>query len=254
MKKLKRSSHLADQSDSNGFDAEIEGEDDDIIDLEDIIEMPDGAIDEDEDLDLEVEMLEMGSDLGAETQKTAKLSVKEESQFGLEDEDLAKLIEEEPEEDGDEVLFDPSASGGSAKSSIGGGELQIFDEDDESLLDEIVNKPATPQTRPRAGERNLKARTAEALKVNHRTPVADAEPEAAISGEPAAPGSTQTASGSVPPSADDLAQMAEELLGRIESRLQEHIRVTVESKLPDLVRSIIREEVEKLRQELPEGD
>jgi len=245
MKKLKRSSHLADQSDSNGFDAEIEGEDDDIIDLEDIIEMPDGAIDEDEDLDLEVEMLEMGSDLGAETQKTAKLSVKEESQFGLEDEDLAKLIEEEPEEDGDEVLFDPSASG---------GELQIFDEDDESLLDEIVNKPATPQTRPRAGERNLKARTAEALKVNHRTPVADAEPEAAISGEPAAPGSTQTASGSVPPSADDLAQMAEELLGRIESRLQEHIRVTVESKLPDLVRSIIREEVEKLRQELPEGD
>jgi len=62
------------------LDIELEGADDDVIDLEDIIEMPDSPIDEDEDLDLDVEIFDVDSDLEPGTEKAAKPQVKEQPQ------------------------------------------------------------------------------------------------------------------------------------------------------------------------------
>ena len=87
-------------------------------------------------------------------------------------------------------------------------------------------------------------RAAAAIKVPEETRPVEAEAEPLISE------SLETGPASIPPSAD-LSKTAEELIGRIESRLQEHIQVMVESILPDLVRSIISEEIEKLKKELP---
>ena len=199
-----------------------EGPDDDIIDLEDIIEMPAGPIDEDEDLDLDVDVFELDSDLEPEPERPAQrpsqrparpLTKQQAKGQGSDVEDLLKSFDDEPEED--EELFEPVALKGPRKKSTGRAEPQVSeDEDEESLLDEFMDKPAI------ANE----------------------------SSEPAASKAAAPTIVPIPPAAD-LSQVAEELIGRIESRLQQHIQVMVESRLPDLVRSIINEEVEKLKKE-----
>lgn len=64
MKKAKQKNVYEDRSDPmGGLDMQLEGDDDDIIDLEDIIEMPDRPIDEDEDLDLDVEIFDVDEEL-----------------------------------------------------------------------------------------------------------------------------------------------------------------------------------------------
>ena len=193
----------------------LESPDDDIIDLEDIIEMPAGFIDEDEDL--AVDVFKLDSDLEPEpenlAQKAARPFMKEQAQRqSSEGQDLLKSFGDEAEEDED--LFEPVASGRPGKKSMGKAEPQVF-EDQGSLLDEFMDKPA----------------------------IADESIESAAS-KAAAPMSAPT------PPAADLSQVAEELIGRIESRLLQHIQVMVESRLPDLVRSIINEEVEKLKKQL----
>jgi len=63
MKKPTRSAPYEEPHDPmRDLDIELDSQDDEIIDLEDIIEMPDRPIDEDEDLDLDVEILDVDSD------------------------------------------------------------------------------------------------------------------------------------------------------------------------------------------------
>ncbi len=239
----------------------LEGPDDDIIDLEDIIEMPAGPIDEDEDLDLDGDVFEFDSDLEPEPEKPAqKLAqrparpfMKEQAQGqSSEVEDLLKSFDDEPEED--EKLFDPVASRGPRKKSIGRAEPQVFeDEEEESLLDEFMDKPAMPETGMRKEQKaGLGEKAAVATKAAREVRSAEVEPEAAIPdesfGSAASKGAAPVSAPVVP--AADLSQVAEELIGRIESRLEQHIQAMVESRLPDLVRSIISEEVEKLKNEL----
>jgi hypothetical protein len=193
----------------------LESPDDDIIELEDIIEMPAGFIDEDEDL--EVDVFDLDPDLEPElenhAENAARPFVKEKAQRqSSEGQDLLKSFGDEAEED--EKLFEPAVSRLPGKKSKGKAEPQVF-KDQESFLDEFMDKLAT----------------------------ADESLESAAS-KAAAPMSAP-----IPP-AVDLSQVAEELIARIESRLQQHIQVMVESRLPDLVRSIINEEVEKLKKEL----
>jgi hypothetical protein len=193
---------------------ELESPDDDIIELEDIIEMPSGFIDEDEDLDVDV--FELDPELEPEpenhAQKSARPLMKEQAQRqSSEGQDLLESFGDEADED--EKLFEPVASKPPGKKSKGIAEQQVF-EDKESFLDEFMDKPAI------ANE----------------------------SSEPAASKAAAPTIVPIPPAAD-LSQVAEELIGRIESRLQQHIQVMVESRLPDLVRSIINEEVEKLKKE-----
>ncbi|MGA3113758.1 MAG: hypothetical protein ABSF90_04905 [Syntrophobacteraceae bacterium] len=250
MKRPKGSSPYEEQPDPmRDLNIEFEGPDDDIIDLEDIIEMPSGPIDEDEDLDLDVDMF--ASDLEAEPGKAARPLMKEQAQgLSSEEEDLLKSFGDEPEED--EKLFEPVASRGPEKKSMEEAESQVF-EDEESLLDEFMDKPAMTETGMGAEEKiDLKARAAAAMKVPEDAPSAEVESEAAIPDESFESAASEAAALMIAPTppAADLSQMAEELIGRIESRLQEHIRIMVESMLPDLVRLIINEEIEKLKKEL----
>src|SRR5208283_2953357 len=156
MKRPKGSSPYEEQPDPmRDLNIEFEGPDDDIIDLEDIIEMPSGPIDEDEDLDLDVDMF--ASDLEAEPGKAARPLMKEQAQgISSEEEDLLKSFGDEPEED--EKLFEPVASRGPEKKSMEEAESQVF-EDEESLLDEFMDKPAMTETGMGAEEKiDLKAR------------------------------------------------------------------------------------------------
>ena len=67
MKKPTRSSPYEDSPDPmRDLDIELDTQNDEIIDLEDIIEMPARPIDEDEDLDLDVEILDVDADLEPE--------------------------------------------------------------------------------------------------------------------------------------------------------------------------------------------
>jgi hypothetical protein len=238
-----------------------EGPDDDIIDLEDIIEMPAGPIDEDEDLDLDVDVFELDSDLEPEPERPAQrpsqrparpLTKQQAKGQGSDVEDLLKSFDDEPEED--EELFEPVALKGPRKKSTGRAEPQVSeDEDEESLLDEFMDKPAMPETgMPTEEKAGLGQKAAAATKVAKEARSAEVKSEAVIpdeSLESAASKAAAPVSAPVAPAAD-LSKVAEELIGRIESRLEEHIRVMVESRLPDLVRSIVSEEVEKLKKEL----
>ncbi|MGO9020511.1 MAG: hypothetical protein ACLQVJ_19400 [Syntrophobacteraceae bacterium] len=254
MKRPKGSSPYEEQPDPmRDLNIEFESPDDDIIDLEDIIEMPSGPIDEDEDLDLDVDMFD--SDLepepGKPAQKAARPLMKEQAQrLSSEEEDLLKSFGDEPEED--EKLFEPIASEGPGKKSMEEAEPTVF-EDEESLLDEFMDKPAMTETGMDAEEKvDLKARAAAAMKVPEDAPSAEVESEAAIPDESFESAASEAAALMIAPipTAADLSQVAEELIGRIESRLQEHIKIMVESMLPDLVRHILNEEIEKLKKEL----
>lgn len=260
MKKPKKTSPYQEQSDPmRDLDIELEGlgDDEDIIELEDIIEMPDRPIDEDEDLDLDVEIFDVDSDLEPEPRKPAQkasrpLPKETSREIESEEKDLTESLGGEAEED--ETLFEPSAPGEPRTPPVGGTEPQVFEEEeeeDESLLDEFMDEPLAPETGIRREEKvDLKARAAAAMKVAEEGRSVEsgvaASDEPSAQAEEAAPAS---ASAAPPP---DLAQTAEELIGRIESRLQEHIRIVVESRLPNLVRSIINEEIDKLKKELAE--
>jgi hypothetical protein len=191
----------------------LESPDDDIIELEDIIEMPAGFIDEDEDLDVNV--FDLDPDLAPEeenqAQNAARPFVKEKAKRqSSEGQDLLKSFGDEE----DEKLFEPAVSRLPGKKSKGKAEPPVS-KDQESFLDEFMDKAAIAEE----------------------------------SVEPAAPKEAPPVSAPIPP-AVDLSKVAEELIAQMESRLQQHIQAMVESRLPELVRSIINEEVEKLKKEL----
>ncbi len=236
------------------LDIELESQDDEIIDLEDIIEMPARPIDEDEDLDLDVEILDADADFEPEPERPARKSQQPAMQERrpkrpiFEEEDLIDSFGEESEED--ETLFGPATSGkGAARKTVDRPELDVeldvFGEKDEkAILDELLGEPEMPESG--TGEEtgaSLLERAASAMKTPEETRSADIESEPAVS---KSQGAERTP---IQPPAD-LSKTVEELIDQIESRLQEHIRVMVESRLPDLVRSIIDEELQKLRKEL----
>ncbi len=234
MKRAKRSSNFDEQPDPmRDLNVELgsSDEDDDIIDLEDIIEMPDSPIDEDEDLDLDVDNFDVDSMLQPEPEKTARSS-----KLGSEDDDLINSFDDEPEEE--DELFGPGEPS-AGKPATKRKELEVFDEDDESLLDDFMENSLMTE----AGAAEPMSDQAWSTEVGPKGPIPDETSEPAPS-EAAAP-----ANASGPPSADP-SQIAEELVGQIESHLQDYIRAMVESRLPELVRSIIHEEVEKLKKEL----
>src|SRR5208337_1579340 len=88
------------------LDIELESQDDEIIELEDIIEMPARPIDEDEDLDLDVEILDVDSYLEPEPEpekpakKAAQPIMREQAQKQPpRQEDMFESFGDESEED-----------------------------------------------------------------------------------------------------------------------------------------------------------
>jgi hypothetical protein len=236
MKKPTRSSPYEEKSEPmRDLNIDLENPDDDeIIELEDIIEMPDSPIDEDEDLDLDV-VFDVDKEPVPEPKAASRPPVQEQAQMPRpEKEDLIESLGGEPEEE--DVLFEPAASGQAEESPPAKGEPLLFDEGGQSLLDELISEPATPVTGMPADAGSEVAAWTELA------PDTAGGPESLPSrGEDLSP---------APAGLPDISQTAEELISRIEFRLQEHIRVAVESRLPDVVRSIINEEIEKLKKEL----
>jgi hypothetical protein len=250
MKRPKQSSPYEEKSDPmRDLDIELEGPDDDIIDLEDIIEMPDSPIDEDEDLDLDVELFGEDSDVEPGTGKAAKPPQKEQLQgLSAEAEDMMKSFGDEADEE--EALFEQPAAKGTGKPASGKGEPQLLD---QSLLDELLDQIEEPETGLREGKTaDAKAADASGLNIVEESLASDIDPDALLSDESFAeePAKAEGTASAPALSAADLSQVAEELLDRIDSSLQEHIRNVVGSMLPDIVRTIISEEVEKLKKEL----
>ena len=131
------------------LDIELESQDDEIIELEDIIEMPARPIDEDEDLDLDVEILDVDSYLEPEPEKPAKKAaqpfMKEQAQKPpLKQEDLFESFGDESEED--EMLFEPVASRGPAKKTVQRAETKVFEEEKEPVLDDFMDELGMPES------------------------------------------------------------------------------------------------------------
>ena len=258
MKKPTRSSANDKRADPKrrGFELASQ-DDDDIIDLEDIIEMPDRPIDEDEDLDLGI--LDVSSDFESKTKQPVQAPKSEE-------EDLIGVFDDEVEDA--QALFDKIASEEKAKEKRGTAETKIFGDEEESILDELMDETRIPEPTTddekdldlmdEASMMELMMKEAPPVKPQPEVkpqPKVEAQPEVKpqpnveAQPEPPSPEPLDIEELIVPPAVDP-SKTADELIGRIESHLQEYIRALVESSLPDLVRSIISEEIEKLKQEL----
>jgi|SRR5208283_36254 len=272
---MKRPTRIEEQHNPmRDLDIELESQDDDIIELEDIIEMPSRPIDEDEDLDLDVEILDVDSYLEPEPEMPAKKAAQpfmreQAPKHPPKQEDMFEAFGDEAEED--EMLFEPVASGGPAKKTGLRAETKVFDEEKEPVLDDFMDElgMTEPGTEKRADLRRKTVETimdaeeilapagVESELISDESLASELISDESLESElisveslestlsqPAAPRPTPI------PSPADISQIADELIGRLESRLQEHIRTVVESSLPDLVRSIISEELEKLKKGL----
>ena len=278
MKKTKQRNVYEDKSDPiRNLDMQLEGDDDDIIELEDIIEMPDRPIDEDEDLDLGVDMLDMDEELQSQPARGARRPAgprEKVSALEAEEEDLLESLADDMDEE--ETLFEPTSPVSKKKSPAEKAQMDIFDEEDESILDDLLAEPVASDARKKQKAQpdifdeedesilddlldepsdarleekvDLRARTEAAMRVAEKERLE--EVVAASSSEPAGKAEAPAPASGAGASVSEISAAAEELIGGIESRLQEHIRAVVESMLPGLVRSIIDEEIAKLKKEL----
>lgn len=242
MKRAKRSFELEENELDYSKELGIELEDDldeEVIDLEDIVELPDDS--EDDDLSLDVELLDVDSDLdlsdmdaklkGSGSNDVLDDDLLKEFSFGESDE---KAPEAPPKQDNDilgqgsvdDLLKDFSFSEDAdspfgAASERGSLEDDSKDSDFESLMDLDKGLFSEPEIEP-------PPKVAEKPRIVAPIPVAP--PVAAEAFEAGAPG-------------------LDEFVIRIEARLEEKIREIIESRLPDIVRNILREEIEKLKRE-----
>ncbi|MGC9195295.1 MAG: hypothetical protein ACP5IL_07560 [Syntrophobacteraceae bacterium] len=244
MKKENRKNPYEDKADPmRELGMDLDEDDEDIIELEDIIEMPDRPIDEEEDLDLGADIFDVDDALQSSPARSSRKPVSflsKERTEEIEDADLLDSIVSESH--ADEGLFEPSVSESRGKSpqAKAAPEFAESQEDVESILNGLLDEPVSSEPRREA-------------KGDVKTPAqAGAQPsqdmwpqEAAIPATPKA--SPRAVSG---PSVSELSALAEELIGGLEARLKEHIRTVVETMLPGLVRSIIDEEITKLKEEL----
>lgn len=180
MKKPKRSAGFDEKPDPmSDLDIDLEGQDDEIIDLEDIIEMPARSIDEDEDLDLGAEILDADADLDLEPEEPLMAKRGKPPLLGKppvappprdDEEDLLASLEEEPEEEedlfksitarevpkqparkhepepeafDDEDLFEPEVvkevAAPTPAKKVEEDDLAVFDDSDQSLLDDLIS-------------------------------------------------------------------------------------------------------------------
>lgn len=264
MKKQKRPAGFDEQPDlSNDIDMDMEDLDEDIIDLEDIIEMPAGSIDEDEDLDLDVEILDAEPDLDFDMlEKDAAGAAKLSKEPPMEDfspkpstgaqDDLVKSFDGDL--DDDEDLFETLMAEETGKKpepvkkeekpkAADSNELL-----DQSLLDELLAEEAMSQQSkaPSAVSAELKGRAA-AEKVAEKS-AAEAVPPPQI--EPQTP--VEIPKPATTAKLDDpmIGEYIDELIAHMGTRLIENVRQMVEARLPEVVREVIREEIEKIKKEM----
>ena len=240
MKKPKRSFDLEESELDYSKELGIELDDDEVIDLEDIVEMEEEV--EDGDPGLDVELLDVDSDMDL-SDLDEKLKGSGSDNFL--DEDLLKEFsfgeeaDEKPQEPAPKESIDilgqgsvddllkefsfPDETGFESEPTTDAGLLDSDskENDFESLLDmddsELFPEPKKAANTPPAVE---KPKTA--------APVVALAPAVAVG---------------------ELTTDLDDLVARMENKLVETIREMVESRLPEIVRSVLREEIEKLKKE-----
>lgn len=248
MKKPKRSFGLEekelDYSKDLGIELEDDFEDDGIIDLEEIVELPEGA--EDEDLSLDVELLDVDSDLDL-----SDLDGKLKGSGGSDilDEDFLKDFsfgesEEKPAEEPPPAPPPAEDPGGILGQNSVDELLKGFSFGDEPGLGADL---ASPQTE--TAEADSKGTGFETLEDFDPELFLKEEPEKALEPEPAAAKPAAAPVAPKPLSVQPPQVELDEFVSKIEAKLVETIREMVESRLPDIVRSVLREEIDKLKKE-----
>lgn len=265
MKKSKRSFDLEDQESGRSGKGGIQlekHEDEEIIDLEDIIEL-DGQGEEEDELDLGVELIDLeadmdfkdiGAGIGPDDDALEEELLKDlpvgTAVKGRKDRRDVALPDEDETED---LLQGFSMGAGGSKPPVGGGKMGLADvslPDDplEGLVFAVDEKPQVDTSQK--GAPSMKAAALE-------------EPEPPAKVRTAVPADT-------PATVDDLgAQLPGERASRsekglkgedvpsldgvvddIETRLTEMVREMVEARLPDIVRTVLQEEIQKLKADL----
>jgi hypothetical protein len=269
------------------IDLQTGDEDDDIIDLEDIIEMPARPINEEEDIDMDVEILDAEPELTLDSsEKPAKAAPQPPAKndvldFGTDEPERdEELLLDDFNPDDDEDLFGRIEVTEHERPAAEGE--QVFGDDEAMLMDDLPSKDAKPEVQlSEENQHALRERAAAALKIEDETargiepepaPEAVIEPESpeAPEAEPPKPApdiaaaATAAASAAVSsgqaaaqPAASSggvdefmIAELVEELVGRIESRLMDTVRSVVEARLPEIARDVIREEIERVKKEI----
>jgi hypothetical protein len=271
MKKTKRSLELEDQEPGGSGKIGIElnkHDDDDIIDLDDIVELGDQSDDEDE-LDLGVELLDLEGDmdfkdldaqahsdddfeskllknLPAGKAPLGKTAARAPSPLDEEDENMDLLKDFSFDDEESELVagLGKAEAVGARKSGEEKDPLEglLFAPEEESKVE------TTPKSSPPAPEKDILQKEIP-QKVQRPVGPAVFDEEALLkeAGIALAGAGTGLA----------IAKMAEtddspldKVVGEIESRLVEVVKEMVEARLPDIVRRVLSEEIEKLKAEL----
>ena len=283
MKKSKRSTgleeHGLDSSGELGLDSD--DDDDEIIELEDIVEMPAGSFDDDEIVDQDVEILDAEEDADFDLPGKTRGTQDEPHTNGLIDE--LSAWRDEAAHAGPGTFEQPVGEpAGRPEPSI---EEPVKDEEDplEALIAAERKKlgigaeaaPSGPADillplEEDAGEEDLDAFVMTEPETGEITiPEApDPAPEPAAIEEPPAPAAVSAppqvqepphpASHSldfediISPGVDiqisaNLNTYIDQLIGGVEAKLVDTIRTLVDERLPDIVREIIREEIDKIK-------
>lgn len=200
-----------------GFDLDIE-EEEEIIELEDILEMPDET-DEPENSILDSESQEEDE----ETEEFAELS-----EFDLKD------LELDFDSDEEDLLDD------SLVAEFKLEEEQASEEQPDLETDAVQASPPSPEVESMSREEEVSlsaleddSETAESIEAFDEA----AEPAQVV----AAPSDVQ--------SGEETKPSFDEFVARIEDRLLEAVQQIVEARLPEIVRTVLREEIDRLQRD-----
>lgn len=265
MKKSKRSFELEDQESGRSGKGGIlleKHEDEEIIDLEDIIEL-DGQAEEEDELDLGVELIDLeadmdfkdiGADIGPDDDALEEELLKDlpvgTAAKGRKDRREVAL----PDEDETEDLFQGFPKDArESKPPAGEGKMDLADvslPDDplEGLVFAVDEKPEADMSQKRAPSMKIAAleKPEPPAKVRTAVPASDMPAMVGDLGaqlpEDRAPRGEKDLEGDVP--------SVDGLIDDLETRLTDMVREMVEARLPDIVRTVLREEIQKLKAEL----
>ncbi len=229
MKRSRRHTGLEDDENEMAKEPEIDLDQDedgeDVVDLEDIVEPKDGALEDEEDFDLDTEILDVDSDPGF-----GDLGAEHESDIDSvgEEDFLVDFSAEEPKKKDLKKAADPAK----------GHEAEFVD----PLFALFTEKPAEPDSEPKEPAKEPLEPRPQPFVLQ---PSPD-RPEVSVTAQEGPAENPPEASVEAPPSLDE---RLDAFVAQIEAKLLSAVREIVESRLPEIVQAVLREEIDKLKKE-----
>jgi len=175
--------------------------------------------------------------------------------------DLEEVIDPLSDEvEGDEPAFDAEILDAEQSLDLKDLGSKIDAEEDLLLEDDLMkelpffqNEKAEPEVTPTAESAGEKLDESDLDLFIGKTTAAFDEAEPLLPGEAEPKVSTPSMESSVAPAAESAAALSaslDDFIAQIENKLIEAARDIVESRLPEIVRTVLREEIEKLKADL----